>query len=140
MSSLFRLTILSVLFLFLVGCASSQMKARKDQRDKVAQSSKLFCEFINGDVYPDIDVALNLEMSKRCDSSKPYSMTNYRSPSEAVGIVYCCAMKEKEESSKKTEQKPMDIKPPEMKPPETNTKPNDAAGTGKPEPKKDDKK
>jgi hypothetical protein len=84
----------------LVGCASSQMKARKEQRDKISAASKLYCDFINGEVYADIEVALNLEMGKRCDSSKAMTMTSYRSPSEATGIVFCCTMKEKEEPKK----------------------------------------
>jgi hypothetical protein len=84
-----------------VGCASSQMKTRKAERDKVSATSKLYCDFVNGDVYPDIEVALNIEMARRCDSSKAMSMTSYRSPSEATGIIYCCAMREKEEMRKK---------------------------------------
>jgi hypothetical protein len=73
------------------GCASSQMKARKEQREQVSKNAKLYCEFINGEVYPDIDVALNLEMAKRCDSEKPYSISQYRTPSENQGIMYCCS-------------------------------------------------
>lgn len=88
-----RIFIVSLLSLvFLAGCASSKLKERKEQRDKVAQSSKLYCEFINGDIYPDIDVALNLEMAKRCDSEKPFSLTNYKTPAENPGILYCCSM------------------------------------------------
>jgi hypothetical protein len=81
---------------FLAACTSGQIKARKAQRDQEAQSSKLYCEFINGEQYPDIDVEVNLQMSKHCDDEKSMTMTSYRSPSEAVGIVYCCGMKEKE--------------------------------------------
>jgi hypothetical protein len=40
MSALFRLSLFSVAFIFLAGCASSQMKARKEQRDKAIQSAK----------------------------------------------------------------------------------------------------
>ena len=77
---------------YLSGCASSKMKARKEQREGVANSSKLWCEFINGEIYPDIDVALNLEMAKRCDSNKSFSITQYRTPSENQGIMYCCSI------------------------------------------------
>lgn len=73
------------------GCASSQMKARKEQREQVSKSAKLYCEFVNGEIYPDIDVALNLEMAKHCDSEKPYSISQYRTPSENQGVMYCCS-------------------------------------------------
>lgn len=76
----------------LAGCSSSKIKERKEQREKVAQSSKLYCEFINGEMYPDIDVALNLEMAKHCDSEKPFSLANYKTPAENPGILYCCSM------------------------------------------------
>lgn len=89
---LFATFSLVVVACYLSGCASSKMKARKDQRDTVANSSKLWCEFINGEIYPDIDVALNLEMARRCDSNKNFSITQYRTPSENQGIMYCCAM------------------------------------------------
>lgn len=76
----------------LSACASGKMKERKDQRDKAAQASKIYCEFINGEVYPDVDVALNLEMAKRCDSDKPFSITQYKTPSENNGVMYCCSL------------------------------------------------
>ncbi len=77
--------------LLVSGCASTKMKERKEQREKVALASKLFCEYINGEIYPDIDVALNIEMAKRCDSEKHFSITQYKTPTENQGIMYCCA-------------------------------------------------
>jgi hypothetical protein len=77
---------------FLSGCSSSKLKERKEQRDRVAQSSKMYCEFINGDLFPDIDVAVNLEMAKRCDSDKPYSISQYNTRSDSTGIMYCCTV------------------------------------------------
>ncbi|PIS10688.1 MAG: hypothetical protein COT73_07950 [Bdellovibrio sp. CG10_big_fil_rev_8_21_14_0_10_47_8] len=78
--------------LILAGCASSSMKQRKEQRDKLVQAGgKMYCEFINGDVYSDIDVALNIEMAKRCDVDKPFSISQYKTPSENQGIMYCCS-------------------------------------------------
>jgi hypothetical protein len=74
------------------GCASSRVKARKETRDKMLQSVRLYCDFINGDVFSDIEVQLNIEMMKRCDPDKTYSITNYRTPAETVGITYCCTM------------------------------------------------
>lgn len=82
--------------LLLAGCASSSQKTRKEQRDKVMQSSKIFCEFINGEQYPDIDVALNLQMAQRCDSEKSFSITNYKTPSEVPGVLFCCAIAPKQ--------------------------------------------
>jgi hypothetical protein len=80
------------------GCASSQMKARKEQRDKAAQSSKLYCDFVNGELYPDVEVMVNLEMAKRCDSDKAFSVTNYKTSNENMGIVFCCALRDEKES------------------------------------------
>lgn len=90
----------AVLFLtacvLLAGCASSSQKTRKEQRDKVMQSSKMFCEFINGEQYPDIDVALNLQMAQRCDAEKSFSITSYKTPSEIPGVLFCCAIAQKQ--------------------------------------------
>jgi hypothetical protein len=87
-----RIFALSFIFLTLAtGCASSKIKERKDQRDKVVQAAKLYCEFVNGDIYPDIDVALNLQMGKYCDSEKPFSLTNYKTPAENPGVLFCCS-------------------------------------------------
>jgi hypothetical protein len=78
--------------LLLSACSSSKIKERKEQRDRVAQSSKMYCEFINGDIFPDIDVAVNLEMAKRCDADKPYSISQYNTRSDSTGIMYCCSI------------------------------------------------
>lgn len=85
--------------LMLAGCASSQMKQRKLEREKISQTAKIYCDFVNGEIFPDIEVALNLEMAKRCDSDKSLSITNYKTPSENVGVMYCCSIKAKDESS-----------------------------------------
>lgn len=76
---------------FLAGCSSSKIKERREQRERVSQSARLYCDFINGEMYPDVEVALNLEMAKRCDSDKPFSITAYKTPAENPGIMYCCA-------------------------------------------------
>lgn len=78
--------------LALSGCASSAYKQRMEQREKLSSSAGLYCEWINGDKHSDIDVELNLQMAKRCDSSKPFSLTPYKNPSDQNGIMYCCAM------------------------------------------------
>lgn len=96
-----KLLILSLLastFVF-VSCSSNQ-KQRQEQRDKVSASSGMYCEFISGDVHNDIDIELNIQMGKRCDASRPFSLTNYKNSSENFGVIYCCSMPKKEEKGK----------------------------------------
>lgn len=88
--SLFRISILATVVAVLSGCASGTYKARQEMREKAAASTGLFCEFVNGEQHTDVDVELNLQMAKRCDASKPFSITNYRNSSEMFGVVYCC--------------------------------------------------
>ena len=76
----------------LVGCSSSRIRARKEEREKVAQTSHLYCDFVNGELFPDVEVATNLEMAKHCDSDKNFTLTSYHSPSDNIGLVYCCGM------------------------------------------------
>lgn len=87
-----RSLLLSLLaLLFLAACTSSAVRSRRDQREKlVKEGGKIYCEFLNGEAYPDIDIALNLEMAKRCDPEQSISITNYKSPAETSGLVYCC--------------------------------------------------
>ncbi len=106
MSIVKKLTLVITGVLVLSACASTQIKARKEQREKAVQSSHLYCEFINGEVYPDVDVALNLEMAKRCDPDGQMTLTGYRSPSEAIGLVYCCKTKTEGAAAAETTEKP----------------------------------
>lgn len=76
--------------LFLSACASGTYRARQEQREKVTAMTGLYCEFVNGDQHPDIDVELNLQMARRCNMNKQFSITNYRTSSEMNGIMYCC--------------------------------------------------
>jgi hypothetical protein len=87
------------------GCASSQMKARKEQRDRAAQSSGLYCDFVNGELYPDVEVMVNLEMAKRCDKDKAFSLTNYKTSNENMGIVFCCAIRGENDSKDEKDDK-----------------------------------
>lgn len=82
--------VLGVAGLFLTGCASGTFKARQAEREKLVGSSGLYCEFVNGEQHPDIDVELNMQMAKRCDVAKPFTITNYKTSSEMNGIMYCC--------------------------------------------------
>ncbi len=111
------LAALGLSMFFVSACSSSKIKERKEQRDRTIQSSKMYCEFINGDNFPDIDVAVNLEMAKRCDSDKPFSLTQYNTRADGTGIMYCCsvsaskvsALTPKKTDAKKTESKDEEI-------------------------------
>ena len=84
-----------LLLIFVSACSTAQIKARKEVREKAANSSHLYCEFVNGENFPDIDVALNIQVAKFCEAkANNISLTSYRSPSDAIGIVYCCGLKD----------------------------------------------
>lgn len=89
---------------FIFGCGSAQ-KQRLELREKLAASSGMYCEFISGDVHSDIDVELNMQMAKRCEPTKPLSITNYKNSSENYGVIYCCSIK-KDEPKKVTPHNP----------------------------------
>lgn len=118
-----RMILILLSFTFAVGCSSSQIKARKEQRDKAAQTSKIYCDFVNGELYPDVEVMLNLEMAKKCDSEKSLSISQYKTSNENTGIVFCCSTIDKVDAALKTEKKPTPATP---------------AADGKPAPKTDE--
>lgn len=76
-----------------LGCASGKFRERQQAREKAATTSGFFCEFTSGDEFPDVDVEVNLRMSKRCDSDKPFSISDYKNSSENFGVMYCCSVK-----------------------------------------------
>ncbi len=82
---------LVILFSFVLSSCSSMYKERAEQRDKVSQTSGIYCDFVNGDDHNDAAVELNLQMAKRCDSNKNYTVTNYKNASDIFGLVYCCS-------------------------------------------------
>lgn len=89
------LIVLSLSALFAAGC-SNKLKQRQEQREKVAATSGLFCEFVSGDDHKDVDVELNFQMAKRCDSDKNFTVTSYKSSADVNGLVFCCATKRPE--------------------------------------------
>lgn len=91
-----RLLAFSILALSLVGC-SNAAKMRAQEREKVSLSSGLYCDFVNGDEYADVEVQLNIEMAKRCDVGRDFTLTSYKNSSEIHGLVYCCALARKDE-------------------------------------------
>ena len=94
---MFRLCVIALSSLFLLSaCASGTFKARQEQREKMATAAGLYCEFINGDQHPDTDVELNMQMAKRCDASKNFSIINYKNASDQIGVMYCCGMQGRE--------------------------------------------
>lgn len=78
-------------FLGLVGCSSGQTK-RKEQQTQVVKNSKIYCEFVNGENNQDIDVVLNIQMGARCDFERPYSISNYKTPADITGMMFCCGV------------------------------------------------
>lgn len=78
----------------LTACSSAELKQRQEIRDRVVKSSHIYCEFMNGDAHPDIDVAVNIAMGAKCDSNKDFSLTTYRTPAEINGVLFCCGTKE----------------------------------------------
>jgi hypothetical protein len=94
---LFFLTASSTV-IFLSSCSTAR-KERLEQRDKIAGTSGLYCDFINGEKFNDVEVVLNLEMGKRCDSTKPFSISGYKSTAEVVGMMYCCSTTKKAEGA-----------------------------------------
>jgi hypothetical protein len=74
----------------LFSCGSSSKKQRLVQRDHLVASKKFYCEFVNGEKYTDIDVALNIFMAEKCDGNRPFSITGYRSISDIPGVMFCC--------------------------------------------------
>jgi len=85
-----KLSLIAVV-LSVVGCASQQQKVRKEQQQKVIQANKFYCEYLNGEQYYDIDVAVNVNMGQKCDPEKPFSLSQYRTPSDVQGVMYCCS-------------------------------------------------
>lgn len=94
MLRLVRILILGTLAATFVGCSSAELKARQEQRDRIVHTAKIYCEFIDGEDFSDIDVALNIAMGAKCDTEKSMSLINYRSPSESAGILFCCGTRE----------------------------------------------
>lgn len=86
-------------FLGLAGCSSGQSK-RKEQQLQVIKSSKIYCEFVNGENNQDADVVLNLQMGARCDYEKPYSITGYKTPADITGLMFCCGVAADKKSEK----------------------------------------
>lgn len=85
-----KLTSMGLLFvLVLTGCSSSQ-KARRQERERVVQSKGVYCDFVSEADFNDVDIELNLRLAKRCDASKPFSITTHKRVSENPGVLYCC--------------------------------------------------
>ncbi len=95
---------------FIIGCGSAQKK-RLELREKLAASSGMYCEFISGDVHSDVDVELNMQMARRCEPTKPLSITNYKNSSENYGVIYCCSMKKEEPKKEDSKMAPHPVAP-----------------------------
>lgn len=74
------------------GCASSNKKS--EMRDRAVASSGLACDFVNGEKNRQVELELNIVMAKKCDLDKPYTVTDYKTPAEVTGLIYCCRVKD----------------------------------------------
>ncbi|MEY4617281.1 MAG: hypothetical protein RJB66_2241 [Pseudomonadota bacterium] len=85
-----KITSIGLLFgIVLSGCSSSH-KARRQERERLVQSKGVFCDFVSESDFNDVDVELNLRLAKKCDASKPFSITSHKRVSENPGVLYCC--------------------------------------------------
>jgi hypothetical protein len=97
MDGFVRVFIISTFVIALGACASSDRRQRQVIRDQVVAGTKFYCEFLNGEKYTDIDVALNIAIGEKCELLRQVSITGYRSISEIPGVIYCCNLKVKGE-------------------------------------------
>lgn len=79
----------------LAACSSAQ-KARQAEREKLSASTGMLCDFVNGDDYQDVEVELNLQMARRCDANKSFTISDYKNASEVHGVLFCCSMARKD--------------------------------------------
>lgn len=111
-----RLNVVLTLSLFasvatLAGCSSARLKERKSERERVAAASGMYCEFISAEEHQDFEVELNLQMARKCDAEKAFTVTSFRTPSDNQGLVYCCTLRrleEKPERSSRASEKPVE--------------------------------
>lgn len=85
-----NVSLLALVLVFLSACSSNTLKVRQEQREKLAASTGMYCDFVSGDLYPDIEVELSLKMAGRCDAGKNFTMTQFRNSSNHNGVLYCC--------------------------------------------------
>lgn len=83
---------LTLTALFLVSCASQQIEQQRKQRNKFAEETGFYCEFINGESVPAIDLDLNLKMAKKCDKNRNFTVNSYTQPNEQRGLIFCCIL------------------------------------------------
>lgn len=99
--SFMTLALFAVVF---AGCSTN--KKKHDLRERAANATGLFCDFVNGDKHKEVELELNVSMARKCDPEKPYSITGYRNASEVHGLMYCCSMRkvaDKNDKAEKTE-------------------------------------
>lgn len=99
MSSKWNLAVFLISLVTVLSGCSTSYKQRQEERNRVAQSSGLYCEFVNGDAHNDVDVELNLQMAKKCDSNKEFNVTNYKNASDIYGVIFCCHFQKSGKSS-----------------------------------------
>lgn len=78
-----------LLMVGLSGCSSAK-KARMQEREKLVHSKGVYCDFVSESDFNDVEIELNLRLAKKCDASKPFSISSYKRVSENPGVLYCC--------------------------------------------------
>lgn len=91
-----NLIFLGAIALVVSSCASQDRKQRQTLREKASTSNKFYCEYINAEKYTDTDVVLNIAMADKCETSLPFSVTQFRTASDIPGVLYCCSLKGRE--------------------------------------------
>ncbi len=128
-----KITVLFALVIFAAGCSSSVIKEKRKERERLVQQSKLYCEFINAEIFPDTELELNVQMAKKCDPDKPMTMTQFKTPSENQGIMYCCSLENASVLSpkpKRSRPAPKASEKPDEKAPESDNKADSAGAEG----------
>ncbi len=85
-----KMTLFGMLLVVVLGGCSAAQKARREERERVAQSKGVFCDFVSESDFKDVDVELNLRLAKKCNANKPFSISGYKRVSENPGVLYCC--------------------------------------------------
>jgi hypothetical protein len=111
-SLIYSVVLFVITVLFLAGCASHQIELQKKQRNRFAEETGFYCEFVNGESVPAIDLDLNLKMAKKCDREHNFTVTSYVQPNEQRGLIFCCILAKedfKDEQPKSAEPSKVDL-------------------------------
>ncbi len=80
----------ATLSILLSACGGRVSPQRSAERDKAAAQGGGYCNFVSGVEYPDVEVELSLQVSKKCDMKQSFSLTEYRTDKNNQGVLFCC--------------------------------------------------